>query len=167
MGHTVATNQSDSTISINDVLYASKTDTPAWLSNFINIYQQLNTNNLELLNNIYHKDIEFSDPMHSVVGLDNLHNYFSNLYTNLNSCHFIINETLCENGAAAIYWTMEFSHSQLNKGKTVLVEGHSHIKGKQGKVYFHRDYIDVGAMLYEHIPVVGKVIKAIKARAAK
>ena len=168
MENTVTTDQSDSTtLNINDVLYASETDTPAWLSNFINIYQQLNTENLDLLNEIYAQDIEFSDPMHKIVGLENLHDYFANLYTNLSSCDFMINETLCEGDGAAIYWSMEFSHKQLNKGKPVTVEGHSHIKGTQGKVYFHRDYIDVGAMLYEHIPVVGKVIKAIKARAAK
>ncbi|TRX55253.1 nuclear transport factor 2 family protein [Thalassomonas sp. M1454] len=148
-------------------MFASQTNTPIWLSNFINIYQQLNTENLDLLNDIYHQDIEFADPMHKIVGLDNLHQYFTNLYTNLTSCHFIINETLCEGDSAAIYWTMEFSHKQLNKGKPVTVEGHSYIKGSQNKVNFHRDYVDVGAMLYEHIPVVGKIIKAIKTRAAK
>jgi len=32
------------------------------------------------------------------------------------------------------------------------------------KVYRHRDYFDAGAMLYEHLPVVGRVVSWLKRR---
>jgi hypothetical protein len=30
------------------------------------------------------------------------------------------------------------------------------------KIIFHRDYFDAGAMLYEQIPLLGRVIKWVK-----
>ena len=49
----------------------------------------------------------------------------------------------------------------------VSVIGSSHIKGSQDKVTFHQDYIDLGAMLYEQLPIVGRLIKWIKTKAAR
>ncbi len=138
---------------------------PAWLVNFCDIYQQLNTKNLLMIKDIYSVDIEFSDPMHTIKGLDHLLQYFDQLYTNLQSCSFVIDNAIHNENSAAIYWTMEFVHPQLNRGRVVIVEGSSLLKAKDGKVCFHRDYLDVGAMLYEHVPVVGRIIKAIKSRA--
>ncbi|HGP4674712.1 TPA: nuclear transport factor 2 family protein, partial [Vibrio cholerae O1] len=34
----------------------------------------------------------------------------------------------------------------------------------EGKVTYHRDYFDMGEMLYEQLPVLGQVIRAIKRR---
>lgn len=140
---------------------------PAWLVNFIDIYQSLGVDNTEMLANVYAKNIQFIDPLHEVNGYQALQQYFSNLYTHLSHCDFEIIEVLTHGDAAAIYWHMSFSHKKLNKGKMITVEGHSHIKGFKGKVYYHRDYLDVGAMLYEHIPLLGKVILNVKKRASQ
>jgi hypothetical protein len=35
---------------------------------------------------------------------------------------------------------------------------------KAGKVRYHRDYFDLGAMLYEHLPLLGSLVKTIKRR---
>lgn len=138
-----------------------------WLNNFLIIYQQLNKNNLITLHNIYHDDITFIDPIHQVEGLTNLVDYFTHLYTNLLSCDFIINDVLHKNEIASIYWTMTYSHTKLNSGKPVSVQGSSLLKMADNKVIYHRDYLDVGAMLYEHIPLIGTLIKSIKKRASK
>ncbi|NMP15086.1 nuclear transport factor 2 family protein [Thalassotalea sp. Y01] len=140
---------------------------PGWLNNFVEVYQQLSTDNLDLLERIYHSDVLFEDPMHKVHGYQNLNQYFATLYSNLSACTFRINEVIPGDEQAAIYWQMQFSHPKLNGGDSVSVDGHSHIKQAQGKVIYHRDYLDVGAMLYEHIPVVGRIIKAIKQRAGQ
>lgn len=142
------------------------TDSPSWLSNFVSVYQSLATNNLELLATIYHSDITFIDPLHQVEGFDDLYQYFESLYQNLITCEFVIEKVIFDGKEAAIYWTMAYQHRKLNKGEMVTVLGSSHIKGKEGKVIYHRDYLDVGAMLYEQIPLFGKLTKWIKAKAA-
>ncbi len=139
---------------------------PAWLNNFVNVYQTLGTDNLDLLETIYHSNIIFIDPLHKVEGINDLHQYFESLYQNLLMCEFVIDNIIANNNEAAIYWKMTYQHKKLNKGKEVTVCGSSHIKGQEDKVTYHRDYLDVGAMLYEQLPLFGKLTKWIKAKAA-
>lgn len=138
-----------------------------WLDNFITTYSKLGTNNLHLLKEVYHQDIEFIDPMHHLQGLDELLNYFDELYTQVSHCQFVVEEVLEAENEAAIYWTMTFCHQKLNKKRPIKVQGHSHIKNQDDKVIFHRDYLDLGAMLYEQIPLLGRLITSIKNRASQ
>ncbi len=140
---------------------------PLWLSNFISIYGQLSTDNLDLLSDIYHPDVVFKDPMHHLHGFKQLFDYFEGLYTNLLSCDFNIKQVIFDGDIAGIYWHMSFQHPRLNHGQPIDVEGHSKIIGRQDKVIFHQDYIDLGAMLYEHLPVIGRLIKWFKSRAVQ
>ena len=61
---------------------------------------------------------------------------------------------------------MHFQHGKLKNGQPILVEGHSRLKFVDNKVICHRDYFDVGSMLYENVPVVGDLVRLIKNRAA-
>jgi hypothetical protein len=143
------------------------TTAPNWLRGFVDIYQQLSTDNLNLLEQVYHQDVTFIDPMHEIQGFNELSEYFKALYTNLSACEFVIEQVIEQPFQAAIYWQMTYCHKKLNGGKPIQVQGHSHIKGHDGKVIYHRDYIDLGAMLYEHLPVLGKVTQWIKKRAGQ
>lgn len=136
-----------------------------WLDNFINIYQKLSTDNLHLLADIYHQDVIFIDPMHQLTGFDNLQDYFGKLYQQLSSCNFIIEHVIEQNNEATVYWQMSYQHPRLNAGKVVHVQGSSHLKGLEDKVIYHRDYLDLGAMLYEQIPLLGRIISWLKNRA--
>lgn len=138
---------------------------PEWLTNFVSVYQTLSTSNLALLETIYHNDITFIDPLHKVEGFEHLYQYFAGLYQNLLTCNFVIDNVIFNGEQAAIYWTMAYQHKQLNKGRVITVSGSSYIKGREDKVIYHRDYLDVGAMLYEQIPLFGKLTKWIKAKA--
>ena len=149
----------------NDPLDSS-TKMPLWLRNFVKVYQTLSTDNLDLLSMIYHQDIIFIDPMHELKGFENLSEYFKSLYENLSSCEFVNDNIISQEDQAAIYWTMTYQHPKLNSGHVVTVMGHSHIKGYEDKVIHHRDYIDLGAMLYEQLPFLGRIIKFIKNKAA-
>ncbi|MGX9462309.1 nuclear transport factor 2 family protein [Shewanella sp. A14] len=147
---------------------ASINGQPAVIDNFINMYQQLNKDNLYLLRQVYRDDIHFRDPMHQVSGIKALTQYFANMYLNVTHIKFDIKEVVvCNNNAqAALYWTMTYSHPKLNKGQLINVDGMSQLKFED-KIYSHRDYFDVGQMLYEQIPFLGGLIGILKKRAAK
>lgn len=140
-------------------------DTPEWLSNFISTYENLSKTNLWLLPGTYHKDVVFVDPMHQIEGIEALQAYFEHLYTNLSFCNFNIERTIVEDNQAAVYWVMTYQHPKLNNGQTVTVHGNSHLKGEKNKIIYHRDYLDLGAMLYEQIPVFGRLTQWIKQKA--
>lgn len=155
------------------MLAIKTTETPvadkssAWLDNFINIYLNLSVDNLSNLEHLYHQDIIFQDPLHKITGFGNLADYFAALYQNVSSCRFVITQIIQEGDQAAVYWTMTYQHKQLNGGKEIEVEGHSLLKGRGEKVIYHRDYLDLGQMLYEHIPFLGRVIRLLKKRVSK
>lgn len=140
---------------------------PTWLNNFVENYQNLSVNNLQLLANIYHQDVTFIDPLHHVEGFNDLLKYFRGLYENLSQCDFVIHDVIVEGDQAAIYWHMAYKHNKLNHGKEVFVSGTSRITGEGDKVIYHRDYLDLGTMLYEQLPIIGRLIQWIKAKAAQ
>lgn len=138
-----------------------------WLNTFKHVYQNLSKDNLHTLHDIYHNDIVFEDPLHKVENLTNFVAYFEDLYTNVTTCTFDITHTILSANEAAIYWEMKYQHPKLNSGNTISVIGHSHLKVKDHKVIYHRDYLDLGAMLYEHIPLIGGVVRFLKHRISK
>ncbi|KJY90586.1 nuclear transport factor 2 family protein [Vibrio neptunius] len=128
------------------------------------IYQQLSKDNLHLLNGVYHKDVVFEDSAHRLQGWQALQSYFDSLYTNVRRCDFDIKEQQQSGDSGFLTWSMSLEHPKLQKGKTVVVNGVSHLKFKDGRVIYHRDYFDLGEMLYENLPLLGSVIKTIKQR---
>ncbi|WP_105903298.1 nuclear transport factor 2 family protein [Vibrio gangliei] len=142
------------------------------INRFIETYQNLDKDHLHLLDEIYADHIQFQDPLHRVEGLHQLHQYFEHLYANVISCHFEINQTFEQREQAAVYWTMHLRHPKLNHGNSIVVDGHSHLVFSQDegcaqcKIIHHRDYFDIGSMLYEQLPVVGSIVKFIKQKAS-
>ncbi|MEL7287824.1 MAG: nuclear transport factor 2 family protein, partial [Pseudomonadota bacterium] len=61
-------------------------------------------------------------------------------------------------------WTMDLQHPKLQKGAPISVNGVSHLKFRDGQVIYHRDYFDLGEMLYENLPLLGSVVRTIKQR---
>jgi len=136
------------------------------LDDFCRVYQSLDKHNLGSLKEIYSDDIIFVDAMHEVSGLAALTHYFQHLYANLDYCNFNIEQVIEQHGQACVVWKMEYAHPRLNGGQRILVDGVSHLEFTD-KIDRHRDYLDLGQMLYEHLPLVGSVIKAIKKRASQ
>jgi hypothetical protein len=139
----------------------------SWLDSFLEVYQKLSINNLDLLDDVYHEQVVFEDPLHKLQGLNQLHQYFNGLYQNLTSCSFVIQNVIKEDDSAGVYWEMTYQHPKLNKGNIVKVLGHSHLKMQDNKVIYHRDYLDLGSMLYEQLPFIGKLIRWFKVKAKK
>ncbi len=133
------------------------------LDEFCRFYESLDANPLSDLEKIYTSDIEFCDPVHCIKGMPAFNNYFKELMQEVDHCRFEIHEVSAEQGQAFVSWTMRLRHPRLNGGDQIDVEGMSHLRFEE-KIYYHRDYFDLGAMLYEHIPLIGRIIKTIKNR---
>lgn len=135
-----------------------------FLRQFAHSFASLDKHNLERLENLYSKDITFTDPLHEVQGLTALHDYFAGLYEQVSQLRFDFHSfDQVNEGEGYLRWKMSFSHPQLAKGQVIRVEGCSHLLWRD-KVYRHRDYFDAGALLYEHLPIVGRIIAWLKRR---
>ncbi|ASX13020.1 transcriptional regulator [Aeromonas dhakensis] len=135
------------------------------LARFVALYQQLNRDELHRLPEVYANEVVFTDPAHRIEGLAALTDYFSALYQRLAYCRFVITSQLQQERQAWLGWTMTFSHPRLRGGAPVTVEGATRLEfDEAGKVCLHRDYFDLGAMLYEQLPLLGAVVRTIKGR---
>ncbi|GAA5645177.1 nuclear transport factor 2 family protein [Vibrio proteolyticus] len=128
------------------------------------VYNQLNKQTLHLLRDIYHEEVVFEDAAHRLHGLPALHDYFDSLYANVTRCEFSISDQQQIGDTGFLIWTMHLQHPKLQKGNPIQVNGVSHLRFSQHKVIYHRDYFDLGEMLYEHLPLLGAVIKTVKKR---
>ncbi len=59
------------------------------LDTFLDSFNRLDSASLNLLETIYHPDICFTDPAHTLEGLPALEQYFASLYENVRSIRFI------------------------------------------------------------------------------
>lgn len=133
------------------------------IQKFKTTYQSMNLETIDSVNDIYHPEIEFVDPFHKVSGLNNLAEYFTRLYQNLDSIEFVFGKTVTSKQEAYISWNMKLIHPRLKSGKEISLDGISFLKfSDDNKIIFHRDYFDGGAMLYENVPVIGRIVRWLK-----
>ncbi|WP_116472583.1 nuclear transport factor 2 family protein [Zobellella maritima] len=135
------------------------------ISAFCALYRQLGADNLHLLSSVYRQDVRFCDPAHELQGIIALSAYFEGLFTQVSHCRFDIEQVMEQDGEAYVRWQMHFGHPRLGGGSDIAVPGVSHLRFDQ-HIYFHRDYFDLGAMLYEQLPLLGGVVRALKRRLA-
>ena len=135
----------------------------ATLENFCSFYRQLDQQSAHHLADIYSQDIEFIDPIHRLKNIDNLYRYLHDMMRDVIDCRFDIQQVMEQEGEAYVRWIMHFSHPRLRSGQPIEVPGVSWLRYNH-RIYFHQDYYDAGAMLYEHIPLLGRVVEKIKQR---
>lgn len=137
-----------------------------YLQTFAERFATLDAHNLDRLVELYSDDVTFRDPLHQLSGLPALRQYFNELYANARdiSYQFEGADEIAP-GHGYLRWTLQFRHPRLNSGRAISVQGCSHLQWRE-RVYFHQDYYDAGALLYEHVPVMGSAIRWLKGRLA-
>ena len=139
-----------------------------FLQRFARDFAGLEASNLDRLGLLYADDIHFSDPLHEVHGLIDLSRYFEQLYANVSELDFDFSGfDEVRDGQGYLRWTMRYRHPRLNGGAPITLEGCSLLFwNAEGKVTRHQDFFDAGALLYEHIPLLGGAIRWLRRRLA-
>ncbi|MDF2178206.1 nuclear transport factor 2 family protein [Aliiglaciecola sp. CAU 1673] len=136
----------------------------ATLPCFIDFYGELSADSIGKLSQLYSNNIEFVDPVKTHKGLHALSTYFDNLLENCEFCRFDIHSVDTASCSYFVQWQMHFCHKRLNGGQKITIDGISQVKEAAGKVVYQRDYYDLGAMLYEHVPLLGAGVRVLKKR---
>ncbi|MGE8361231.1 nuclear transport factor 2 family protein [Pseudomonas sp.] len=138
-----------------------------FLRRFAREFAALDKDNLDRLGELYADDVLFRDPLHEVYGLAGVHQYFTELYANVSDLNFQFHGMdQVRDGEGYLRWTMSYRHPRLAGGELIQVAGCSHLMWHNHKVHQHRDYFDAGNLLYEHLPVMGRIIRWLKGRLA-
>lgn len=131
-----------------------------------NCFNEYTGKNTEVLERLYDEQIHFQDPLTDVRGMKNLIKYYTHAYSRVKEIKFDFH-TLHEAGDTITgEWIMTLAVSGLNGGQPFSVNGASVLtfNPESGKIIRHRDYLDIGEMVYERVPLLGSAIRAIKTR---
>jgi hypothetical protein len=110
---------------------------------------------------LYAPDVVFEDPLHRAEGLDAVRSYFERLNANLVVCRFEYEPTFHDHSRAVLPWTMNL---ELRRGpRRVTVPGVTLLRFGD-RITHQRDHFDAGALVYEHVPLLGALIRLVKRR---
>jgi hypothetical protein len=134
------------------------------IERFKDYFRVLHASDLSQLRTLYDDNIVFKDPVHEIRGLVELEDYFTSMCSDLSDCRFEYLDELVTEDAAYIKWMMHFKHPKLGN-RLISVRGVSHLK-LGDRIEFHEDFYDMGAMLYEQLPLLGNVTRWLRLRLA-
>lgn len=149
------------------------------IQKFESFYTNLASMKIEELASIYSDNVTFIDPIAAHSGIKTVESYFSKLLENAKYCTFIIHSVQKASDLNTIAgdhiesdkdsktnfvvnWEMAFTSERINKGRPIKVDGITQLKVVDNKIIYHRDYYDLGQMVYENVPLLGRIIKRIK-----
>lgn len=129
----------------------------------IYFFENLSQEKMNLVDDFYHPQVNFIDPVGTIEGAEKIKSYYANMYKNVKSIKFDFSEFQESGKNVVAIWKMTLVTEKLNSGDPIVVDGVSVIKfDENAMAIYHRDYFDMGAFIYENIPVVGYVIRKIK-----
>ncbi|RUO36596.1 nuclear transport factor 2 family protein [Aliidiomarina sanyensis] len=136
------------------------------IAEFKTFYGDLTAQDLKSLSSIYHEEVTFIDPVMQVNGRESLQAYLEHGLSNAQSCQFVIHEEMIDAKQGFLVWQMRLQHEKLAGGIEIVVPGTTHVvfDEETNSIRHHIDYYDLGAMIYEHIPVLGWVINKVRRR---
>ena len=133
------------------------------IAQFKRLYHTFDYNTLKMLPTLYSQSIVFKDPIHQLTGIESLTRYFASFCNPDTRSEFEFVTELVTNDQAFFQWKMRYSHPKLNGGKQLLLDGGTLIKFNSNIIY-HEDFYDMGAMIYQHVPILGWAVKKINQR---
>jgi hypothetical protein len=129
-------------------------------------YEQFSEATIARLDAIYTQDVEFRDPVHTIQGSLRLKGYLRQMAESLAHYRMRYVDEMVQQNSAYLTWEMEFAHRRLRGGEIITVRGMTHLMFTN-RIYYHEDSYDLGALLYDHLPVFGFATRALKQRMAR
>lgn len=119
-----------------------------------------------LLGSTYAPDVYFNDTLKTVRGLEALGHYLEESARAVEDCRVQIHDTTrTAQDEHLVRWSMMIRFRKLRRGVDTWTVGMSHLRlDAQGRVVYQQDYWNAADGIYQHIPLLGSAIAAIKRR---
>jgi limonene-1,2-epoxide hydrolase len=126
-------------------------------------FETLSRESVNRMAEVYTEDCYFKDPFNEVRGLAHTQRIFLHMYEVLNDPRFVITGRVEQGSECFLTWDFLFTMKRLVKSEQ-CIRGASHLKlAADGRIAYHRDYWDAAEELYEKLPVLGSVMRRLKA----
>lgn len=139
---------------------------PLPIERFKALFNQMSSDHLGAMSEVYHPEVTFTDPFVTVQGLGALEEYFEGAYENVIECRFEFSDDIGAGNNVCLPWIMKLRHKRIRRGELIAVDGITRLHLEDGRVKTHRDYFDAGQLLYENLPVLGSAVRWLRKHAA-
>lgn len=136
------------------------------LQQLADFYRDFGPQSYRQVNALYHPDARFTDPVHQLQGRLQLEQYFADMAANLLDCQFTFTHSLMSGDQAFVRWVMRMRHPRLRRGAWIEMTGMSRLAFAGPLIIEHEDCYDLGAMVYEHLPLVGRLVRWLRQQLA-
>jgi steroid Delta-isomerase len=114
---------------------------------------------------LYTADASFKDPFNEVRGTAAIAGVFEHMFVSLIGPRFVVREVIVQGDQCFLTWDFLFRMKRFSPDEQT-VRGSSHLVfAPDGRIAMHRDYWDAAEELYEKLPVIGALMRWLKARA--
>lgn len=115
---------------------------------------------------VYAADAVLDDTLQTIRGAEAIRDYFVETAKKVRSCTVDFEDLAVSGDDYYFRWTMHIRFKGLGGGETQSSIGVSQIRfDADGKVILHQDFWDSNRGFFEHVPVLGALIRGIKNRA--
>lgn len=135
----------------------------AHIERVIHFFETLTQGDLHRVTELYAPHARFKDPFNDVRGAASIRGIFEHMFDNLGAPRFTVLRSIGSGVDVVLIWNFEFAV----RHRTMAVHGASHLRfAPDGTIVEHRDYWDPAEEVYERVPVLGCLMRAIKRRLA-
>ncbi len=142
------------------------TDIDAAVQRLVTFYETLAPAQLAQLEHLYAAQAQFKDPFNAVVGRAAITAIFEHMFVALDAPRFVVTQRVRQGTQCFLTWEFHFAFRSFQPATRRTIVGASHLVfNAQGLVQLHRDYWDAAEEVYEKLPLLGGLMRWLKARA--
>lgn len=117
------------------------------------------------IDRVYAADAYLNDTLKESEGVEQIREYFIESARAVHECRVDVADWTRSDGDYYFRWIMTIRFKRFGGGRETRSIGVSHVRfDAEGRVALHQDYWDAASGLFEHIPLVGGLIRLIKRR---
>ena len=124
-------------------------------------FERLQPEMLDSIADIYAPDAAFTDPFNDVRGVESVRLVYEHMFASLVAPRFKVSTMVVESDQAFMTWSFDFRLG----AKPNSIVGCTHFRlDAAGRIILHRDYWDAAREVYEHVPLLGAVLRTLRRR---
>lgn len=131
----------------------------AQLHRYIRFLENLQVASLQELGAFFDESARFIDPFNDARGHVAIRRVFEDMFARCEAPRFVVDEATGDDAVAYLRWRFSFGPA-MNRRR---IEGVSRVQfGTDGRVVEHVDYWDPARQLYETVPLLGRLMRALR-----
>jgi hypothetical protein len=130
-------------------------------------WNTLSIERLDTLGEVYTSSVQFEDPLSKGTGLDELKAHFERIYRSLPTVTYEYGRSIASSNCFVIEWTMISGFRRSKRAFALPGISFLEVDADSGLIFKSREYFDLGQGLYQHVPLLGALVRIVKSNAAK